>query len=96
MHPKDAKQWQEGRIAKPKNANTCLTNARRAFFNVFAFLVFAIGPSGHCFASSGVVVLHFGRFAVGPTGLGQFICEKLSNIFIEVLYACFADRVRYS
>jgi hypothetical protein len=41
-HPKDAKLWPDGRIAKPKRANTCKTNPVPAIFLIVWGTFFAL------------------------------------------------------
>ncbi len=54
-----------GPDCKTQECKTMQEQTRMRFLHGFAFLGFAIRPSGHCFA----FVLHFGRFAGGPTCL---------------------------
>ncbi len=54
MHPKDAKQQLEGRVATPKNAKTCIKVCNVRFLSCL-FLGFSICVPGHCLVSLGCV-----------------------------------------
>ncbi len=82
-HPKDANQWPEGRIAKPKHAQNMQTRPSLVFFH--SWVLQSVPPAIvlHLWSA----FLHFGRFAVSPACLADALIKRRVRFDCHLLEA---------